>query len=129
MAPPTVSSGLVIVADTPDTSRGRRHLHALDRDNGDRLWTFQFNSRRQGFHSEQPLVHEDHVFSVTDGVLYALDPRTGDERWRSRDGNVTHVFGVAPHGIVVELDSRIEVLDIRTGDVQPRPTSGARGRL
>jgi outer membrane protein assembly factor BamB len=124
-SPPTVSSGLVIVADTADASRGRSHLHALDRDNGDRLWTFEFDSPRQGFHSEQPLVHEDHVFAINDGVLYALDWRTGDERWRSRDGDVTHMFGVAPHGVVVELDARIEVLDIRTGDVQPRPTSGA----
>jgi outer membrane protein assembly factor BamB len=124
-SPPTVSSGLVIVADTTSTSRGRSHLHALDRDNGERLWTFEFDSRRQGFHGEQPLVYEDHVFAVKHGVLYALDPRTGVERWRSRDGDVTHVFGVAPHGIVVELDARIEVLDIRTGDVQPRPTSGA----
>jgi outer membrane protein assembly factor BamB len=127
-SPPTVSSGLVIVADTTSTSRGRSHLHALDRDNGERLWTFEFDSRRQGFHGEQPLVYEDHVFAVKHGVLYALDPRTGVERWRSRDGDVTHVFGVAPHGIVVELDSRIEVLDIGTGDVQRRPTSGAHVR-
>jgi outer membrane protein assembly factor BamB len=115
----------VIVADTPDTSPGRRQLHALDRENGDRLWAFEFDSRRQGFHSEQPLVHEGHVFAIADGVLYALDPRTGQKRWRSHDGDVTHVFGVAPHGIVVELDNRIEVLDISTGDIQPQPPTGA----
>ena len=66
----------MIVADTPGTARGRSHLHALDAGDGARVWTFELDSRRQGFHSEQPLVHTDVVFAVNDGVLHALDLRT-----------------------------------------------------
>jgi hypothetical protein len=32
---------------------------------------------------------------------------------------VTRVFGVAPDGIVVEVDARVEVLDVVTGTVAP----------
>ena len=70
------------VGRSRDRRRHTRHsarpfaLHALDAEDGARVWTFELGSRRQGFHSEQPLVHTDVVFAVNDGVLHALDLRT-----------------------------------------------------
>lgn len=115
-APPTVTDDLVIVADTPDVLRGRSQLHALDRRDGTPVWTYTFPTREQGFDHEQPLVHDGAVFAVSDGELYALELGSGELRWRRP---VSHVHGVLPGQVVVEVDAAVTALDAATGEPVP----------
>ena len=115
-APPTVTDDLVIVADTPDTTRGRSQLPALERRTGATVWTFTFDTREQGFHHPQPLVHEGVVLAVSAGVVHALDVDSGQRWWRHP---VDTVHGVRPGRVVVDVDGAVTTLDVATGQVTP----------
>lgn len=115
-APPTVTEDLVLVADTPDVTRGSSQLHALDRATGAHVWTFTFATGEQGFHLHQPLVHEGTVFAVSDGDLHALALGSGTLRWTQP---VSQVHGVLPGRVVVEVDGALTTLDVATGYASP----------
>jgi outer membrane protein assembly factor BamB len=56
-----------------------KHLHAVDRQSGKRVWKFKTGGRVES----SPLVFDDAVvFGSADGRLYAVDPRDGQEIWR-----------------------------------------------
>jgi hypothetical protein len=72
---PVVAAGIVLFGAND------HHLYALDRDTGKKLWSF----RAQDYCvSVAPVVHGDVVYCAqwTEWV-FALDIRTGKERWRS----------------------------------------------
>jgi len=56
-----------------------KHLHAVDRITGKRLWKFKTGGRVES----SPLVFDDAVvFGSADGRLYAVDKQDGHEIWR-----------------------------------------------
>jgi outer membrane protein assembly factor BamB len=56
-----------------------KHLHAVDRLTGKRVWKFKTGGRVES----SPLVFDDAVvFGSADGRLYAADPQDGHEIWR-----------------------------------------------
>lgn len=66
---------------------GKSGVHAFDHD-GNPVWTADAGSRTHGWGtSSSPLLYNDVVYinaSVESESLFALDRKTGDEKWRAR---------------------------------------------
>ena len=106
-------------------------LHALDKESGAILWSFETNrfeseklwtgSDHRGIHGT-PAVDDERVYiGDYDGYMYAVDKETGTLEWSSRIG---HSVGASPvlYGdfvfIAVEFrypDGQVFVLDAETG--------------
>ncbi|WP_394740711.1 PQQ-binding-like beta-propeller repeat protein [Natronococcus roseus] len=93
---PTVADGRIYV--------GGDRLAALDADLEGIEWTIGFEDD-----VPEPIVAEESVFVVVDGILYAIDAAEGTERWRS-DGDGRKLHGQA----VAVADGAVFVTDGRT---------------
>lgn len=73
MSAPAVTDRLVLIGSRD------KHLHAIDRANGQGAWTFKTGGRVEG----SPIVFTDAVvFGSADGRLYAANLADGSELWR-----------------------------------------------
>jgi outer membrane protein assembly factor BamB len=66
-----------------------------------------------------PVFTDDRVFAVGDGVVYALDRKTGDGLWRTDIGGerVAHTPALG-HGQLYVSNGTLHALDTRTGEIQ-----------
>ncbi|MWV65381.1 PQQ-binding-like beta-propeller repeat protein [Halorubrum sp. JWXQ-INN 858] len=76
--PLAVTDDRLLVPGGPSRDRGPTQLHAVDREVGDVEWSAGSST---GF-SSRPIASETTVFvGAWDGVMYAFDRETGEERW------------------------------------------------
>jgi outer membrane protein assembly factor BamB len=120
-ASPAVASGLVIAA----TLGGR--IFAVDERTGGIRWTRQtgaalpLNGTRAAgwdlFVSSPTVVGPTILIGGRDGYVYALDRRSGRERWRAKtNGRVRATPAVADGAVIVgSWDGRVYSLDLATG--------------
>jgi outer membrane protein assembly factor BamB len=78
---------------------------------GDIIWTFESQSDRLFGNVEENIIYA----SGTSGVLYGLDPVTGDEQWRINVGEQVFVFTVFDFGYVDD-GSDLLAIDPATGE-------------
>lgn len=121
--PPAVSEGIVVTTSHRDivpAEQLEHWAHALDAETGEVLW-----ERRLG---EGPFVPNNksgaptiadgvvYVGSPTTRTLYALDLRTGEERWTHGSGPVKAAPVVADeHVVYTTTQGEIGALDVGTG--------------
>lgn len=92
---PVVMGDLLLFADVPTyQSDGEvaetAHVLAFDISSGERVWTAALDSATEGFTSAETIATDGArgliIAMSVDGVLFRLDPETGDQIWRSTVG-------------------------------------------
>ena len=110
-------------------------LIALDRETGERVWSFASRAANDDFWTNSsPAVFGERVFfGGLNGVLYALNARTGQLVWKRELGSRVSTGLVADEAGVYAgtADGRLHLVDRETGEVEARTvTDGApTGRL
>jgi len=90
-----------------------KHVHAVDRHTGKRLWKFRTGGRVES----SPLVFDDAVvFGSADGRLYAVDKQDGQEIWRLDLGENLAVAPAYAAGRIVIGGSDGSLFVIRGGE-------------
>ena len=98
---------------------------AFDRESGKQKWQVSFDGTTEGIHGS-PSITEDTVYiGAYNGTLYALDKKTGEEKWRYKKGfqiGASPIF-VPEHGRVYNTHERssrggghIVAVDAKTGE-------------
>ena len=120
-ASPGVAGGVVVAA----TLQGR--IFAVDAASGRLRWSLQtgpalpLNTTHAGgwdlWESSPAIVGHSVVIGGQDGLVYALDLKTGNIRWRARTGGRVRASPAVSEGIVVvgSWDGRLYALDLATG--------------
>jgi outer membrane protein assembly factor BamB len=120
-ASPAVAGGVVVAA----TLQGR--IFAVDETSGRLQWSLQtgpalpLNTIHAGgwdlWASSPAVVGQTVVIGGQDGLVYALDLKTGTVRWRARTGGRVRASPAVSEGAVVvgSWDGRIYALDLATG--------------
>lgn len=104
VAPPLVTDD-VIYAPNAD-----HHLHALDH-SGNLLWGFETAEPLWA----SPVTDGEYIYQVSmDGILYALNPRNGEEVWKIDLGSASVSAPVLENGILYIGTFNSEVLAIDT---------------
>jgi outer membrane protein assembly factor BamB len=110
-------------------------LIALDRETGERVWSFASGATNESFWmSSSPAVLGERVFfGGLNGVLYALNARTGQLVWKRELGSRISTGLVANEvGVYAGTsDGRLHLVNRETGEVEARieTESAPRGRL
>jgi outer membrane protein assembly factor BamB len=94
----------------------KNEVRAIDWKKGAATWTFK-SPRRQGFYSSAAVTDKLVVIGSRDGWVYALDRKTGKEKWSvPTGGKVDSSPVVAGSRVVVgSADGRLYVLDLASG--------------
>ncbi|WP_458209804.1 outer membrane protein assembly factor BamB family protein [Haladaptatus sp. NG-SE-30] len=108
-------------------------IHAVTPDTGDRAWQFDIDDRRFLF----PIVttektvfvgQRDDQLAESGEHVYALDATTGDERWRTETGDISH------HGnthrrdtLLIKTSRRVSAFDSTNGDERWQATAESVG--
>lgn len=117
-ASPVVVGELVLVLDTPSHpgSSPSSWLHALDRGSGELVWRFDMGTDQPGFHYQAPVVADGRIFAISSaGQLFAVDLASGQELWRTGDGQVAQLIGVAGDTVTVSLNGGQQSLRVHDG--------------
>jgi glucose dehydrogenase len=108
---PAVNDRLVLIGSRD------KHLHAINRQNGESVWKFLTGGRVEG----SPIVFEDGViFGSSDGRLYAASLDAGKELWQLDLGEslvASPAFG--DHQIIISSEKGT-VFAIRAGAASPK---------
>ena len=114
-----VMTDLVLVGDVLYFATLREHVVALRLSNGEPIWTFTAESAGERFFATStPVVTNAHViFGGIDGMIHALDPKTGEKMWgRSLGARVStslvHIDGMI---LVGTADNRLHLLSSEDG--------------
>jgi quinoprotein glucose dehydrogenase len=107
-------------------------IHAGNVQNLERAWTFH-TGNDSGFFEATPLVVGGVLYFSSQDAVFALDPVTGEEKWRFQtEGRVTRRGvsywpgdGAARPRILTAFGNRLVALDVETG--QPIPGFGDGG--
>ena len=106
---PAVALGLVFVSlnrDLETSSSSPKEIRALNWDDGSTVWTFNGGGDFGGTFGAL-VVKEDVLYALSDeGVLFAIDAKTGMELWRADIG-----FTAAPFGSPYIAGDRVLVAD------------------
>jgi outer membrane protein assembly factor BamB len=117
-APPVIADGKLYFLDAD------HRVHAVDANNGHRLWTHELRPKDSKDHSARGggvAVADGRVFVTTGfGFAVALDAASGDEIWRAQAGAPFHAAPTAAGGRVLAVtnDSELVSFDAETGAVQ-----------
>jgi outer membrane protein assembly factor BamB len=100
-------------------------LVAFDRETGERVWSFASGAKREDLgplNSSPAILRERVFFGGFNGILYALDPRTGRVLWRRDLGSRVSAGVVAgEEGVYVgTLDGRMNLVNPENGEIVTR---------
>lgn len=110
-------------------------LIAIDRETGERVWSFASGAANADFWmNSSPAVHGKRVFfGGLDGVVYALNARTGQLVWKRKLGSrISTGLAVEDAGVYAGTsDGHLHLVDGETGEVEARIETGTAptGRL
>ncbi len=93
----------------------RKLVRALDRNNGEELWSFATDHLIQG----APLIVGDRVYIATDHAVYALGLQSGQLVWETATGSEDAFMGAPAYenGVIYTTGGKILVaLDAETGN-------------
>jgi outer membrane protein assembly factor BamB len=104
-------------------------FYCVARDDGSQLWKFEIpdNTKRKGIHSTAAVAHDVVVFGADNGMLYALDARSGDLRWKAQLGeSVVAPPAISGHHVFVgDLRGMFHAVDLMTGTIVWSVNDGA----
>lgn len=117
---PVVADGKVFIADT------NKKVVAMDTSNGRNIWSYQLNTRGQGFWSRGDEVYitggpgyGDNTLLVgtNKGDVIAIDAETGEELWKIKVSSEVLAAPQISDGIVIvrSLDGKIHALEASNG--------------
>jgi outer membrane protein assembly factor BamB len=120
----TVTDGMIVLANT------KGDLDAVDAETGRRLWRRSIHPSEQNEIFSAPTVVDGLVY-VDDiegdaGIVYALDARTGEDRWQARTGPMQAYPLTVDDGTlyVGDVTGSLIAFDSRTGDLRWQYRSG-----
>jgi outer membrane protein assembly factor BamB len=105
------------------TSEGAGELYKVDTSSGSEIWSISrsVSSNASIFFT----LRNDQGYLSVDGVIYAIDPATGDERWQFQTGGSFVFPDFLNNSLYVENDTTLFSLDPQTGDEQWSVEPGA----
>ena len=108
-----IAGGVVLIGDTVfSASRSGKFIHANVR-TGEMIWT---NADCEGEAFSTPAVGAEHVvFGANDGVLYALDRKTGALKWKQKLGDTPSSPVIARDKVVVSADGELRLMQLADG--------------
>ncbi len=108
-----IAGGVVLIGDTVfSASRSGKFIHANVK-TGEMIWT---NSDCEGEAFSTPAVGAEHVvFGANDGVLYALDRKTGVLKWKQKLGDTPSSPVIARDKVVVSADGELRLMQLADG--------------
>ena len=111
--PAAISDGVVYAGDFD------HQLHALDAESGAEIWRFApappSDSTGYNQHLSIRSVVDGTVLANGDGVLYAVDSQTGQERWRITTDTMITPTSVVVDGLALIADEYLYVVDVLSG--------------
>jgi outer membrane protein assembly factor BamB len=103
---PVITEELILLTDTlaHPGSAPTSWLHAVDRVTGSIAWRFDLDDDEQGFHFQEPLTDARTVYAVSSSRLFAIDLRTGEQRWARPAKRVPQLLEVTAERLTVVLE-------------------------
>ncbi len=120
---PIVADGLVLIVSDDGV------LHALSAADGSAAWTYQMVAKKGPIFAT-PTITGGHVYANDPGGnVYALDAKTGQEKWRRRACNGTPDSVTPAYGLLFITETRglVHGLDPATGEPTWRARRADRG--